>query len=204
MKFEELNEQLGLVLSEMGINAYTEHQNTLMRLIKQGKNQLIYSPYDVDLVRGLLYVSFSKAPVMLEGSPRVLWFTNTPENARAIRRQFQDLFRRSDITLELGDDRGKKIEQRNAIFDGTELLIGNPRRLLELYNQNGFHVNQLKLVIVDHLDALSKDPIQLQHIRRIAESLPKCQFLFLSEGKHPRLEPFCEEIATFYDTTTLE
>ncbi len=203
MKFEELNTRLENTLIELGIDQYTEKQEKLIKLAKQGKNQLIYTSIDPELINGLLYISFMRAPEMLEGSPRVLWFTPTPENAREHVKSFHHLMKRSDVTVEIADDKGKIIEQRNAIFDGAEIIIGNPKRLLELYNQNGFHVNQLTLVIIDGAETLCKNPLTLQAVRRIAESLPKCQKLIFSNGNHDRLEPFCEDICTFYETSEL-
>lgn len=203
MKFEELNTRLENTLVELGITQYTEKQEKLIKLAKQGKNQLIHTTVDPELINGLLYLSFMKAPEMLEGSPRVLWFTPTPEKAREHVKAFHHLMKRSDVTVEIADDKGKIIEQRNAIFDGTEIIIGNPKRLLELYNQNGFHINQLTLVIIDGAETLCKNPIVLQSIKRISESLPKCQKLIFSDGNHARLESFCEDICTFYETTEL-
>ncbi len=203
MKFEELNSRLENVLAELGIEGYTEKQQKLIKLSKQGKNQLIFTGIDQELIDGLHYISFMRAPEMLEGSPRVLWITPSWESAREKVKSFQRLMKRTDVTIEIADDKGKIIEQRNAIFEGSEILIGNPKRLLELYNQNGIHINQLSLVIIDQAETLCKDPLILQAIRRISESLPKCQKLIFSEGTHARLEGFCEDICTFYETSEL-
>ncbi len=203
MKFEELNNRLENTLAELGREGYTEKQEKLIKLSKQGKNQLIFTPIDQELIEGLHFISFMRAPEMLEGSPRVLWFTPSWESAREKVKSFQQLMKRTDVTIEIADDKGKIIEQRNAIFEGAEIIIGNPKRMLELYNQNGIHINQLSLVIIDQLETLCKDPLILQAIRRISESLPKCQKILLSEGTHNRLEAFCEDICTFYETSEL-
>ncbi len=203
MKFEELNSRLENVLIESGREGYTEKQEKLIKLSKQGKNQLIFTSMDQELIDGLHFISFMRAPEMLEGSPRVIWITPTWESAREKVKSFQQLMKRTDVTIEIGDDKGKIIEQRNAIFEGAEIIIGNPKRLLELYNQNGIHINQLSLVIIDHAEVLCKNPLTLQSIRRIAESLPKCQKIIFSEGTHHRLESFCEDICTFYETSEL-
>ena len=203
MKFEELNTRLENTLAESGLEGYSPRQEKLIKLSKQGKNQLISTPYDQEIVDALHFISFMRAPEMLEGSPRVLWITPTWESAREKVKSFRNLMKRSDVTIEIADDKGKIIEQRNAIFEGAEILIGNPKRLLEIYNQNGFHINQLSLVIIDHAEILCRNPLTLQAIRRIAESLPKCQKLIFSEGTHERLEPFCEDICTFYETSDL-
>jgi hypothetical protein len=203
MKFEELNNRLENTLVESGLEGYTERQEKLIKLSKQGKNQLIFTQLDQEVIDGLHFISFMRAPEMLEGSPRVLWITPSWEKAREKVQSFKRLMKRTDVTIEIADDKGKIIEQRNAVFEGAEIIIGNPKRLLELYNQNGFHINQLSLVIIDQAEKLCTNPIVLQSIRRIAESLPKCQKLIFTEGTHERLEPFCEDICTFYETSEL-
>lgn len=203
MKFEELNTRLENSLIEDGINEFTPAQEKLIKLLKQGKNTLIFTTIDDNINRGLYYLAFMKAPEMLEGSPRVLWITPTPEHAKTLVSEFKKTMKRSDVTIEIADNKGKMIEQRNAIFDGTEILLGNPKRLLDLYNQNGYHVNQITLLIIDHVDELCKDPLSLQSIRRIVESLPKCQKLLIAQGKHNRLGDFSEEICTFYETSEI-
>jgi hypothetical protein len=64
-------------------------------------------------------------------------------------------------------------------------------------------VNQLSLVIIDQAETICKNPITIQSIKRIAESLPKCQKIILTEGTHSRLDSFCEDICTFYETSEL-
>lgn len=203
MKFEELDNRLEKVLTELGQEGYTERQQKLIKLSKQGKNQLIFTPFDQEIIDGLHFISFMRAPEMLEGSPRVIWITPNWESAREKVKSFHRLMKRTDVTIEIADDKGKIIEQRNAIFEGAEIIIGNPKRLLELYNQNGIHVNQLSLIIIDQAETLCTNPITLQSIRRIAESLPKCQKIIFTEGTHSRLDSFCEDICTFYETSEI-
>lgn len=203
MKFEELNKRLENVLAEINLEGYSPRQEKLIKLSKQGKNHLIRTTLDEELIDALHFIAFMRAPEMLEGSPRVLWITPGWESAREKMKRFHHLMKRTDVTIEIADDKGKMIEQRNAIFEGAEIIIGNPKRLLDLYNQNGFHVNQLSLVIIDDADILCKDPMILQSIRRISESLPKCQKLIFAGGTHSRLTGFCEDICTFYETSEL-
>lgn len=204
MKFEALNEALGQLLTEENKSAYSEKEDAILKKYRTGQNFLWYTAPDEELLFSQLVCCFDKAPKMLEGSPRVLWFTAGHEQVTTVRNYFERTYRRADVTLETAGDKGKIIEQRNAIFEGTEILVGNPKRMLELYNQNGFHVNQLKLIIVDQLDILCKDPAALQAIRRINESLPKCQYLFFAAGKHPKLETFCEDLCSYYQKEHLD
>ena len=204
MKIQELDEKLGGTLAESGKTAFTTKESELIHLAKKGRNELIFTQNDESLLFAELAIAFSKASSMLEGSPRVLWFCASEKRIQETKQAFATMYRRTDITLEFANDKGKIIEQRNAIFEGSEWLLGNPKRLLELYNQNGFHVNQIKLVIVDELELICKEPQALQGIRRIAESLPKCQYLFFAAGKHRKIDELCEEVCNFYEIQYLD
>jgi superfamily II DNA/RNA helicase len=107
--------------------------------------------------------------------------------------ELEKICRILDITVDLAHDRGKMLQQRNDIFDGTEIIIANPKRLYELYIQNGFNVSQLKLFILDDAIEHFKDGYKMQ-LSRIVESLPKCQHLYFSNTfNDKRIEEFLEE-----------
>lgn len=199
MNFEEINEKLGYTLTEESLQSFSESQLTLFKKIKSGKNFVLNGSItdEIDLVLEL--VSFSKAPDQLEGSPRVLWLTPSIDRAHQLLKQFKIRFRKTEITPELAVNKGKMIEQRNLIFDGCEILIGNPKRIIELYNQNGFHVNQLKLLIIDDLDAICKDIQASTAIRRLAESIPPSQKIIQYQNEHSRQKEILEIICPFYE-----
>lgn len=199
MNFEEINEQLGFTLTEESIEGFSENQQTIFKKVKSGKSILLNSPISNDLDLALELISFSKAPDQLEGSPRVLWLTPTIDRAHQLLKQFKIRFRKTEITPELAVNKGKMIEQRNLIFDGCEILIGNPKRIIELYNQNGFHVNQLKLLIIDDFESICKDIAASTAIRRLAESLPPCQKFIQFQKEHSRQKEILEIICPFYE-----
>jgi superfamily II DNA/RNA helicase len=84
--------------------------------------------------------------------------------------------------------------ERNNIFDGADIITGNPRRILDLYIQNGIHVGQLTLFVVDDASEIAKDAQTVQRILRLAESLPKCQKILLSKEWTPRVEQLADQL----------
>ena len=199
MNFETLDNILLNALSEDKISGPSVEEEAIIKKVKQGKDILLNANMqkDVDLI--LFWLSIMRAPQAFEGSPRVLWITESNDRAKYLIATLQKWVRRSEIAVESANESGKKIEQRNNIFDGADIIIGTPKRVLELYNQNGFHIHQLSLFIIDELDVLSRQPTNLQHVRRVCESILKCQKLFVNRGKHERLIPFVEEICYSYE-----
>lgn len=185
--------------NELGYNEFSNLHAYLLKRIKTGESIALHLPGDAETIdKMLISLSLFKAPQAFEGSPRVLWITDTTDRARKLADQMKHLCRRSEIAVELADDKGKMIEQRNHIFDGADIIIGNPKRIHDLYNQNGIHVNQLKLVIIDSLDTFVKQPTLLQFIRRVNESLPKCQHIFVQHDSQERITHFIDELVPFH------
>ncbi len=193
MKFETLNEVLFGTLLELGKSSYSEIEEKTFKRLNQGANFFIEGT-DQGLIQELFELyTLTKANQAFEGAPRVLWVVSSNERALAITKKLRQYIRRSEIAIEIANDNGKIIEQRNHIFEGADAIICNPRRMIELYNQNGFHVNQLKLVIIDDLESVLPKTDATQAIRRLFDSLPKCQKIAVCYGKHPKLEGFVEE-----------
>ncbi len=203
MKVEEINNLLENSLTEAQILNYTEKQNDFLSILKKGSHLYIEGGSNLGIRTFLQLYSISKAPQAFEGAPRVLWFTSSVESVQKSVREMRPWIRRSEIVIETGDDKGKIIQQRNDIFTGADIIIGNPRRLLELYNQNGFHVGKLQLVIVSNLNEICPKASELQAIRRIFESLPKCQKIMTAKKSHHRINEFCEELMEYYTEVNL-
>ena len=114
-----------------------------------------------------------------EGSPRAIILCTSDAQAREIHAEFVKLAKTKDITVDLVVEKGNKLQQRNDLFDGTEIIVGTTRRMAELYFQNGFNIKKLKLFIVLGLE----DQMRAGHkgyIVRLTESLPKCKALFFT------------------------
>ena len=115
------------------------------------------------------------------------------EKAKELHDEIYKICRLLDLTVDLVHEKGNIIQQRNDVFDGTEIIIGTPRRLYELYIQNGFNVSQMKLFILDDAITLFKEGHKMR-LQRIAESLPKCQHILFSHSfKDERIESYMDD-----------
>ncbi|MFN6014695.1 MAG: DEAD/DEAH box helicase, partial [Flavobacteriales bacterium] len=107
-----------------------------------------------------------------EGSPRAIIVCASDQKAYELHERLEKICRILDLTVDLAHDRGNMLQQRNDIFDGTEIIVGTARRLYELYIQNGYNVSKLKMFILDDALDIFKNGHKMQ-ISRITESFPK-------------------------------
>jgi superfamily II DNA/RNA helicase len=193
MGLSKIREDLHEILPDKGITELNSFQTEIIDALKSGKNILAEGPLGSGKTKAILLCLLQKITEPTEGSPRAIVVCKTSQEAYDLHAELEKICRILDITVDLAHDRGKMLQQRNDIFDGTEIIIANPKRLYELYIQNGFNVSQLKLFILDDAIEHFKDGYKMQ-LSRIVESLPKCQHLYFSNTfNDKRIEEFLEE-----------
>lgn len=178
-----------------------ENIHEVLKLLGSGKSVLGIAQleeYESFIPRILL--EFIPQPE--EGSPRAIVVCKDDDTAKRIHALVSKELKSNDLTIDLIIEKGNKLKQRNDLFDGTEIIIGTPKRLCELYFQNGFNIGKLKLFLILEID----DQMRLGFrgfISRIAESLPKCrQLVFTRNAEEERsvayLDQFVNVVSVVY------
>lgn len=185
-----LPEKVCLNLADKPVVELTDWQEKILKRFKQG-GDFVGVTEDPDAVLWPLVLgTIFRSPDSFEGSPRVVVFTDSNERALALKQLFDVALFRSGITLEMANDRGVMIEQRNHIFDGADIILGNPKRIFDLYIQNGINLGEIKLCVFDQVD---RYPKMVPHLIRIADSLPKSQRVFFIQAWNEKIENLADE-----------
>lgn len=168
--------------------------NRLMKTLRSSQGVLanaLLSQYELQLWP----IVEEHVPQPEEGSPRAIILCKDDQQARAIHAQFSEHAKAKDLTVDLIVEKGNKLQQRNDLFDGTEIIVGTTRRMAELYFQNGFNIKKLKLFVILELDQHMRQGHK-GYIVRLTESLPKCKTLFFSSN--PDEERTANYLEEFY------
>ena len=104
---------------------------------------------------------------------------------------FARLGRRMDLITEIIHDKGHKVQQRNALYTGADIVIGTAKRLYEMYIANGLNLSKIKMLIIDDSDAILKAGLQTQ-ILRLVESISKCQYIMINDEYTDRMKKSSE------------
>jgi superfamily II DNA/RNA helicase len=174
------------------MNLEEQFEKEVRRLFKSGKSLVAKAEMEghFGLIQQLI---LDEIPEPKEGSPRGIILFPNDQMAREFDAYIENAFKQADLTSDLIIEKGMRIKQRNDLYFGTELIIGTPRRLCELYYQNGFNIGELKFCMVMDINSIFKKGLR-GYVSRVFESLPKCKkLIFESHGKEDHVKSFYSE-----------
>ena len=139
-------------------------------------------------------------PEPKEGSPRGIVICIDDTTARALGDFLEKKFKELDLTLDLIIEKGQRVRQRNDLFFGTELIVGTPKRICEMYFQNGFNIGELKLFMLLDMNSILRQGHK-GFVNRISESLPKCKKVLVETVKREqRVTDYLKEFMSGHRT----
>lgn len=193
MKITDLSENLQMVLGRMGIEAFSPEQEKILKKYKSGSDifSFIDNKEDNMLLCAIFLVN-SLEEYIEDFAPRALVFVNSVDDAEYFNEIVKKLALGLELLTVLVHDKGNKIMERNKLYEGADIVVGTPKRITELYFQNGINLKLLKHIFMFN----SYEIFQNAHsnkVSRIFESLKKCQKIFHLDKKSEKIEEFEEE-----------
>jgi ATP-dependent RNA helicase RhlB len=88
------------------------------------------------------------------GAIQALILAPTRELAIQIHKDAVALAQSTDIRLALAYGGTGYEEQKQTLLDGVDVLIGTPGRVIDYYKQKVFHLNNIKVVVMDEADRM--------------------------------------------------
>ncbi len=193
MQLKKINENLSLALQEAGLTEPTALQKETFGTIKSGADCVIIAPSELAKTTTIVINVIQRLDKAFMESPRALIVVQ--DKAKVL--QMQELFKKygnyTDLRVYGVYDQGDIDWDKNQISLGTDVIIGTPTRLAEMFSTAGFDVNQLKMFIVDDADII----LRLRHETRIAhisDSIAKTQRLFFTEEFTERVDVLSERL----------
>lgn len=184
---EKLNKKLFAALTENKLETPTPFQLTCLPKVNSGADVIGIAPDGSGKSTLIAIASILKVQRAMEETPRVLILCGNPEKGRELEERFRLLTKESDLRINTAFEDDEIDEQNAAIYDGTDILIGNAKRILQLYFINCINLSKLKLFVMDDPEMSIKNSWQGQ-VDRLAMSLPKCQHLVFTNELTDKIE----------------
>ena len=169
------------------------------KLLRSGNALVIEASIEVNFPLFELIIT-DCIPEPKEGSPRGIVICSDDQTARSFSEFLEKTFRKLDLTQDLIVEKGQRVRQRNDLFFGTELIVGTPKRICEMYFQNGFNIGELKLFMLLDLKAILKQGNK-GFVNRLSESLPKCKKVVVeTQEREKRVSEYIKSFMGGYKT----
>ncbi len=195
MPFKQLGLHSSLIrgVEAMGYGDPTPIQLRAIPLVLEGKDLIGSAQTGTGKTAAFALPVLNRLGPHRQEGPRVLVLEPTRELAAQVETAFRDLGRFTDITatvLHGGVGYGK---QRQALRDGTDIVIATVGRLMDFINEKMIDLRGIEVLILDEVDRML-DMGFIRDVKRVVELCPKSrQTLFFSATVPPEIE----EIAKF-------
>lgn len=173
---KKLNKQLAAALTLNGFVEPKEIQLKSIPKINGGSDVIAIGQQGCGKSSTIIISAIQKLGRAFEDAPRALIIVSDELKALEMKEQFKLFSLDTDLRAEVVFEGGKIDAQTEAIYFGTDIVIGTAKRVLEIYFRKNFNLNKIKLFVIDDAEMIIKNGLQGQ-IDRLALSLPKCQHL---------------------------
>jgi ATP-dependent RNA helicase RhlE len=204
MSLKKYNEVLQTALIDAGFENQTEFQKISISKIKEGKDFIAVGPVgcgkSTAIVSGVLQRLEKQSE---DDAPRAVIIVTDKAKTLEMEAIFAKLGRRMDLITEIIHDKGHKVQQRNALYTGADIVIGTAKRLCEMYIYNGLNLAKVKMIIIDDAEAILKSGVQTE-ILRLTESIKKCQYIMINDQITDRMLKAADLFMNFPATIVVE
>jgi len=193
MSYKKITPEIKEALAFGEVQEISTFGKQLFSSMKAGGHLIAYAPKDSGKTNAAIIACFNKVNAQLEGSPRVLFISHGIDEAHRVHAIMSKVAWRLDVTVDLTHDKGDMVLQRNEIFNGTEIIVGNCKRVYDLYIQNGINFKLLDYIIIDDFEDVLLSGRNME-LKRMIEGIFKTQVIFLANKRHKRIDQFMENV----------
>lgn len=192
MFLKKIDADFNEVLEHHGIEkAYPLQKKTIGR-IKSGNDVVCVAPKNSGKTMAIVAATVQVLKHAVDDVPRALIIVNDTDTALELAETFEAFTKHTDLRINLVTKKGKFEDVRDKVYFGSDVVIGIPSRLDELYKFNGINLTALKLFIMDDADEFMKFQA-LSQVYRLSESVHKAQHILFTEKINEGIERFIEK-----------
>ena len=192
MSFKKLIEPLRETLEHRGIKKPLPLQKLILSKIKGGTSMFVIAPKDSGKTTSIIISVIQKLGGKAEAdAPRAIILAENKQACLDLESAFKGFTRNTDLRVYCAYDEKNIDDQRDEIYNGTDIVIATPKRLNRIFYLNGINLNELKLFIVDDAEFLLGKS-SFAEVNRTPESIGNCQYLIFSDRLDKRLQRWQE------------
>jgi superfamily II DNA/RNA helicase len=189
---EKLYKKLAAAIEEFKFDTPTPLQEKCLSKINAGSDVIAIGPLGSGKSTLITISVIQKLQRAMEDTPRALILVGDKENGIIMRDQLNLLSKNTDLRTNCAFEDENIDRQSIEIYEGTDILIGTAKRILDLYFLRNLNLNKIKLFVIDDAEMMIKNGWHGQ-IDRLALSLPKCQHLVFTTELTEKIEKLIQK-----------
>jgi ATP-dependent RNA helicase RhlE len=189
---KKMSKHLANALTENNILEPTVLQQKIISKINSGADLIIESEDNSGKTTALVLTTIHKLKEPFEDAARALIIVPSIDHAIEMENQFKLLSVGTKLRIHTAHEGGKIDKQNEEIYIGADVVIGTPKRIMEIYFRKNINITKVKLFAIDDTELVVKN-LHQGYIHRLADSLPKCQHLIFTNAYSERIEAMIEK-----------
>ena len=189
---KKMSKHLANALTENNILEPTVLQQKIISKINSGADLIIESEDHSGKTTALVLTTIHKLKEPFEDAARALIIVPSIDHAIEMENQFKLLSVGTKLRIHTAHEGGKIDKQNEEIYIGADVVIGTPKRIMEIYFRKNINITKVKLFAIDDTELVVKN-LHQGYIHRLADSLPKCQHLIFTNAYSERIEAMIEK-----------
>jgi len=202
-----INEKLDIPLieslKENGFTESTQLEQICIPKIKSGRDLLCTAGKDSGKTTTLVVSVLQRLKASLDDNPRAVIVVPDKERALEMKAEFERLGEYTDLRVHTACDDEKINDQKDKIYMGSDVVIGTPKRLNQIYSLYALNLGVVKIFAIDDAELVIKS-INYPQIDRLSESLPKAQRLVFATQMTEWIDRYAAEFMNVQEVIEIE
>lgn len=203
MFIKKLDPQLQESIKAAGFTEPTALEQICIPKIKSGLDQLCIAPDKSGKTTSIVISILQRLKSSLDDNPRAIVLVADVDRANEMKVAFDLLGAYTDLRVFTACEDEKIEDQKDKIYMGSDVVIGTPKRMNQIYSRYALNLTATKMFVIDDAGELIKS-FNYPQIDRLSESLPKVQRLVFTSGITEWIERFVNQYMNIQEVIEVE
>lgn len=191
MFHKKIDQHIDQALKDLEIESPIGLQKKMISNIKSGNDCIFISGEKTGKTTALVVAIIQMLKSALNDVPRALVVVQNKDRAEEMKLMFDEIGKKTDLRVHCVYPGPNILKIRDQVYYGSDVVIGTPKRLNELYSFSGLNLNDLQMVVVDDANLTIKIELVGQ-IDRLTEIIPSVQKILAAPKMNERVERYAE------------
>lgn len=189
---EKLDISLLESLETNGLTESTELQHICIPKIKSGRDLICIADDETGKSTTIIISLLQKLKTSLDDNPRAIVVVADVDRANALKAEFERLGNYTDLRVFTACEDQRIDDQKDKIYMGSDVVIGTPKRLNQLYSVYALNLTMTKIFAIDDADEVLKS-FNYPQFDRLSESMPRAQKIIFASQVTDWIDRFANE-----------